>query len=152
MKTLLNLFTVFFILTGPAFAISSAHVVELRDTSGTKISAYTLTSGAAVNTAAVPVEGNLGFATLVITENQGGGTGDVDIYAEYSYDGTNFSRAYVSDMAGTTTIEGNIVTALGNVTNRWIVFTARMAPYMRIVFDPDANSTITARLIFNRDR
>lgn len=150
MRNLILSFLISMVFIGAAFAIPNAKVVPLA-VSGTAITSYALTSGVAVNSDAVDVEDNIGFATLVVTENAGGGTGDVDIYAEYSYDGTTWARYYASDMAGSITVEGNIVTTLQNVT-RYIGFTVRLAPYIRIVFDPDANSTVTARLIFQRER
>lgn len=139
------------LFTPVAHAALNATVVTLKDTSNVEFSTYSLTSGSAVRTRSLNVHDNNGFATLLITEDQAGGTGDVDIFIEYSLDRTNWYRAYTSDMAGTITIEGNVVTALSNVT-RWIVFTPRLAPHMRIVFDPDANSQITAQLIFQEDR
>lgn len=129
----------------------NAAAITLRDSSNDLISSYALTSGAAVQSKTIRVKDNIGFITLLVTEDIAGGAGDVDIYAEYSTDGTNWYRPYTSDMAGTITIEGNIVTALQNVT-RWIVFTARLAPYMRIVFDPDANSEVTAVIVYQEDR
>jgi hypothetical protein len=110
-----------------------------------------MTSGSAVNSDAIKVRGNVGFAALLVTEEKDGGAGDIDIYAEYSEDGSNFYRPYTTDMAGTITIEGNIVTALGNAT-RYIVFTPRLAQWMRIVIDPDANSQVTATLIYQEER
>ena len=53
-------------------------------------------------------------------------------------------------MAGTITVEGNIVTALQNVT-RWIPYTVRLAVYMRYKFDPDADSQITVKHIFQNE-
>lgn len=114
----------------------------LNDSAGTAISAYSLTSGVAVYSETLDMTGNVGFCTLLITENQAGGTGDVDISVEYSIDGSNWYAAYTSNMSGTITAEGNIVTTLQNNT-RWIVFTPRLTRSMRYKFDPDANSKIT---------
>lgn len=148
-----HLLTALFVLglMTTAHARTSSTVVTLKDASNVAFSSYSLTSGAAVETRAIRVKENQGFAALLVTEDIAGGAGDVDIYVEYSTDGTNWYRPYESDMAGTATIEGNVITAIQNVT-RWIVFTPRMSPFMRIVFDPDANSEITAYLIYQKDR
>lgn len=132
----------------------SAETVEftkLYDTSGTVIGDYSLTSGAAVTTAGVKVKKNVGFAILLVTEDKSGGAGDVDIYAQYSetLNGT-YNRVWISNMLGTITQEGNIVTTLQNVTRR-IVFAVRLGGYINIVFDPVADSQVTATLIFQED-
>ncbi len=129
-------------------AITTKKVLTLKESAaGAAITDLLLSTGVAQYSEAILIEHSVGYASLLITENRAGGAGDVDIYAEYSMDGTNWYRPYISDMAGVITIEGNIVTTLQNVT-RWIVFTLRMAKYMRFCFDPDANSTITAKLVF----
>lgn len=125
-----------------------ATAVTLKDTSNTEISTYALSTGVAVQTNEIRVNDNVGFASLLLTVDA---SGDVDVYAEYSFDKSNWYRPSISDMAGTATLEGNIVTAAANDT-LWIVFTPRLAPWMRIVFDPDANSTITAKLVYQEDR
>ena len=108
-----------------------------------------VTNGVAVNTAAIQVDKNGGFFTLLATENKAGGAGDVDIYPEYSIDGTNWYRAYTTS-GGTLTQESNVVTALQNVS-RWVVFTARLAKYIRFVIDPDADSTVTLDFIYSEE-
>lgn len=112
-----------------------------------------LTSGTAVTSDSVHWKGNVGFASLNVIEDKSGGAGDVDIYAEYSIDGTNFSKSYESDLDGTISADGNIVTALGNTGDegRNIVFDPRLFPYVRFVFDPDANSEITAVLVYQEE-
>jgi len=125
--------------------------IALKSEAGVAISNTSILSTVALTTAPVYVGNNLGFATLVVIENIAGGAGDVDIYAEYSDDGTTWARYYNSDMAGAITVEGNIVTALQNVTRR-IGFTVRMAGSIRFVFDPDADSRITASLTYLEDK
>jgi len=110
-----------------------------------------MATGTAEESAGVFVRNSIGFATLIVTEDASGGAGDVDIYAEYSVDNSTWARAYTSNMSGTITQEGNIVTTLGNVT-RHIIFTPRLSNWIRIVFDPDATSEITATLTFLEDR
>ena len=85
-----------------------------------------------------------------MVEDKSGGAGDVDIYVEYSDDGSTFYRTYTTDLAGTITVEGNLVTALQNVTRR-IIHTARLAKYVRYVFDPDADSRITADITYQEE-
>ena len=104
---------------------------------------YSLTSGIAVWSDGINVSRNGGFANLLVKEDKAGGAGDVDISAEYSLDNTNWYTAYVSNMSGTITAEGNIVTNLQNVT-RFIVFTPRLTNFIRFKFDPDADSQVTA--------
>ncbi len=128
-----------------------AKTKTLNDSAGTALSSYSLTSGVAVYSEVINVVDNVGFASLLITEDKAGGAGDVDISVEYSVDGTNWYSAYTSDMSGTIAAEGNVVTALQNVT-RWIVHTARLSVVMRYKFDPDADSQITAVAIYQRDR
>jgi|GEM_PF-2070787 len=125
---------------------------RLLNSAGATITDLALTNGVAVNSEAIKVEKNTGQVCLLIKEDKAGGAGDVDIYAEYSDTGnTNtWQRAYVSDLAGTISQEGNIVTTLRDATRR-IYFQARLARYMRFVFDPDADSQITADIIFQED-
>lgn len=134
-----------------AFLSTNAFAYAVRTKQTTLFTDESMLTGVAEQSAAVKVRHNVGFATLLVTEDQSGGAGDVDIYAEYSEDGTNWHRTYTSDMSGTITQEGNIATAVQNVTRR-IVFTVRMANFIRIVFDPDANSEITATLTFLEDK
>ncbi len=122
----------------------------LNDSAGTAISAYNLTSLTAVYSETINMNGNVGFSTLLITENKAGGTGDVDISVEYSIDDSNWYTAYTSNMSGTITVEGNIVTTLQNAT-RWIVFTPRLTKSMRYKFDPDVDSRITVWHLFQEE-
>ncbi len=140
----------FLIMAQPVFA-NDYYADRARDVpirlSGTIMSGATVNSIATSDT--IVFEKAVGFATLYV--NQTAGAGDVDIFAEYSFDDSNWFRPYTTDMAGTITIEGDIVTALTQ-QERWIVFTPRMAKYIRFTFDPDANSTVTASLIYLRGK
>jgi len=111
-----------------------------------------LTSSMAVYSETIKVNRNVGFATLLITEDKAGGTGDVDISVEYSIDGTNWYVPYytATPMDGTVTAEGNLITAIQNVT-RWISFAVYAANYMRLKFDPDADSQITADILYQEE-
>jgi len=125
---------------------------KMEDTSGNLLSGTRdMGLGTVVYTKPVPVINNVGFATFLVTESQAGGTGDMDISVEYSIDGVNFYTPYKTDMAGTVTADGNLITTLSNST-RWIYFAPRLAKFMRFKFDPDATSTITATLIYQEQR
>lgn len=98
---------------------------------------------------AINVEKNVGFFSMLITENKGGGAGDVDVYLEYSWDATNWYRVNTTS-SGALTQESDVVTTLQNVT-KWIVVTARLAKYVRVVIDPDADSRVTVSLAFQEE-
>ena len=158
MKRIMVLMVAFLLIGIPAHAGKRVTTKQLT-TGGQALIDYSLTSGLAITTDTVVMKGNVGFATLVVKENKAGGAGDVDIYPIYkltddaaTIDTSDWSRAYTSDMAGTATVEGNIVTALGDTSNeRLIVFTVRMSPFIKIVFDPDAASQITATLSWQEE-
>lgn len=149
-KLFTPLLLAFILICSVAHAAYRQTSIFLNDSAGTKITDYSLTSGVAVYSQTINTERLAGFMSLFIIEDKAGGAGDVDISAEYSFDGSNFYTIYTTNMAGTITAEGNIATTLGNAT-RWIVFTPRVARFMRIKFDPDADSEITARIIYIED-
>jgi len=123
----------------------------LADAAGTAMENYDLTNATAVYSETILIKDNAGLtAALLVTEDKAGDGGDVDISAQYSIDGTNWYSAYTTAMAGTTTIEGDIVTAIGNTTE-YIVYTTRVAVYMRFKFDPDADSEVTVYLVYQVD-
>ncbi len=144
--------TVLFLLavTGQAMALSQASVVSLKDESGALIQNLSLTAGTPVYSKAVDATNNIGFATLVFTENQSGGTGSVTISIEYSIDGVNWYTAYTTS-SGILKADPDIVTTFQNTT-RWIVHTVRLTKYLRYKFNPNADSQITANMMFQRDR
>ncbi len=137
-------------LTTPAFARYLTVSRDLEDAAHVKFEDYALTSGVAVYSETLDVRDNGGFMVLLITENKAGGTGDVDVTIEYSDDKTNFYPAYFSD-DGVLTIDPNIVTTLQNVTRR-IVHTIRIGRYIRYKFDPDADSQVTIKHIYLRNK
>lgn len=116
--------------------------LTLTYNNGVPITALDLTSGVPIQTDRIDVSRNVGFGGLILSVDA---SGDVDVYAEYSDDGSVWARPLISDMAGVATQEGNIVTGAQNYTSVPIVFTARPFKFMRLVFDPDADSTITAK-------
>lgn len=150
-KILLSVMLMIALTCTPAFARYDEGHMVLDDAAGTAMSDYALTSGSAVYSEIIDMERNAGFVALLVTEDKSGGTGDVDISVEYSVDKTNWYTVYTSDMYGTITAEGNVATALGNIT-RWIAFTSRITRYMRYKFDPDADSQVTVTHIYVVDR
>ena len=143
MKKLFIFLILFFVATLSAEAKKIADYRLLTNSLGTPISTEYMSINIAIYSEAINVSGNVGFCTLLVIEDKSGGTGDIDISTEYSFNGTTFYPAYVSDMAGSLSAEGNIVTALQN-TSRYISFTPRFGKYMRYKFDPDADSQVTA--------
>lgn len=136
-------------LVAPAMASKRINTQSLR-VNNVSVTSYDITSGATVTSDSVKVNGNVGFTTLLVTEDKVGGAGSVDIYAQYSFDKVTWSRPYLSDMSGTITAEGNIVTALGNAT-RYIVFTPRMSQWVRFIVSANANSRLTAVLSYQEE-
>ena len=122
---------------------------RLSNAAGAAITSLAMSTGVAVNSEAIKVDHNVGFFAILVKEDAASGLGDVDIYAEYSIDGDNWYRPNTTS-GGTLTQESNIVTTLQNAT-KWIVFTARLAKYVRIVFDPDADCRVTADFIYQED-
>jgi hypothetical protein len=141
-KTTLFTIVLFLLFSIPAIADDVTPRL-LRDSAGTIIQDMSLTAGAAVYSETITLTKHGGYTSLFVIEDQAGGGGDVDIYIEYSADGNSWARAFETNMAGTLEEEGNMVTALGNDTAP-ISWPVRLFPYMRYVFDPDANSEITA--------
>lgn len=147
-KLLLSIIFSLMLLTSVSAGETDSRVYQLKDSSGVNIESYVMTSGVPVQTRELYMKDNIGFTALLVTVDV---AGDVDIYAEYSEDGTNWYKAYESNMDGTATIDGNIIDTVANET-QYIQFTSRLATLMRIVFDPDANSTVSAKLIYQKDR
>jgi len=107
----------------------------LKDTSGTEIKNYSLTNGTAVNTAGIDMRNNAGFDSMVFLSH--GGSDDVDLSWEVSYDNQNwYSPVDVDNTSLVTTI-----TALS--ADRWIELNTALAPWLRFVLDPDADSTVS---------
>lgn len=148
---MLKKFIVFGLIIGlalPAYAGMTINRTKLR-VSNSVVEDLSLTNGVKVTSDSIRVRGNVGFATLIVTEDKTGGAGDVDIFAEYSSDNSNWYQSYTTS-SGTLTVDSNIVTGLQNAS-RWIVFTPRLAPYVRFTFDPDADSQVTAELIYQEE-
>ena len=133
-------------LSTPCFARKTAQWSTLKSSAGVSLVDYALTSGSAVYTEAILIKNNVGNPILFVVENKAGGAGDVDISVEYSVDGVTFMPVYTTNMAGTIAVEGNIVTALQNVT-RYITHAVYVGVYMRYKLDPDADSQVTVKNI-----
>jgi len=114
------------------------------------ITALTMDLGVITYSEAIKVDKNVGFFSLLVKEDKAGGAGDCDIFLQYSNNGTDWAKAYTTSGAALT-LESNVVDALQNVT-RWIVLTARLAKFVRVAFDPDANCQITADFTFQEDQ
>jgi len=130
-------------LVTSAFAGKTVNVRRLTDWEGTTMTDYALINGNEITTESVKFNGAVGFASLLVT-----GTGDVDIDMELSADGTNFYDPYTTD--GTTC--DSVTSVMDSVTtDRWLVLTARLAPYIRFKIDPDAASTMTFTIIYQEE-
>ena len=120
---------------------------RLNDSAGVAITNEAVANGVTLKSEILPVDKNVGFMSLLVTENKVGAGGNVGVYATYSMDGVNFYRPYTTDLAGNITQEGNIVTGLTNTT-RLIVFTARLANFVQLNFVAAADSAVTADLAY----
>ena len=79
-----------------------------------------------------------GFAALLVILTSGD---DVDISFEVSLDGLNWYDP--KDTAGSSL--GVVYTTL--TATAWIVFSPKIAEYIRFLIDPDAESVVTAQYI-----
>jgi hypothetical protein len=151
MKRIFIAVLLLFAFMAPADAAKITRQKTLATSTGTTLEDVNLTSTVAVYSESIDItKMSSTTAGLLVIEDKAGGAGDVDISTEYSIDGTNFYPAYTTNMAGTLSLEGNIVTALQNVT-RYILHTVRQGRYMRYKFDPDADSQISAYLIIEEE-
>ena len=145
------LLTLCFLCLIPITAFAGVQQINLNTAANVRIEDLSLTSGVAVFTGAIDTKNSsdTGRMTLLITEDQSGGTGDVDITIEFSNNGTT----WFTDQSRTDELGAFVarVIAVG-VQNEAIAITFTHAPakFLRIKFDPDANSEITATLIFDR--
>ena len=121
-----------------------------NDASPVEIKTLAIANAATVTTSPIKIDKNVGFLVLRLVENKAGGNGSIAVYTEYSDDNVVWDRPYTSDLAGTITIEGNVVTAQQNVTRR-IIHTARLARYVRYNFVASADSQITADVTFQEE-
>ena len=111
---------------------------EYLKLAGVDINATTLASGTAYYSDAIRVHYSTGFAALLVTLTS---ADDVDISFQVSLDGKNFYTPV--DTAGASL--GVIYTTL--TATAWIVFSPKIAEYIRFLIDPDAESVVTAQYI-----
>src|ERR1039458_400916 len=114
---------------------------RLNSSTGVPITNLAIANGATLLSEVLKVDKNVGFLVILAVENKVGAGGSISIFASYSDDGVTFYRTYTTDLAGTIAQEGNIVTALSNVTRR-IVHTARLAKFVQYSFVAAADSQV----------
>jgi hypothetical protein len=134
-------------LTTSAYA--AVKVIPLKTSANVAITDLALTSGVPVLTNTISIVDSRGEITLLLLEDQGGGTGDIDVLLEFSNDGSTWYAEQVrTDEVGTAVAR---VVKIG-LQNETSAFTLSHPPakFMRINFDPDANSELTATLMFFR--
>lgn len=119
---------------------------RLNTSTGVAMTALNVSNGVAVYSEPINVERNVGYFSILIKEDKAGGAGDIDVYMQYSFDGSNWYR-FNTTSNGVTTEEANIRTMLQNSTEL-IAITARLARYARVVVDPDADSSVTIDFAF----
>jgi len=107
---------------------------------GTKVDAYSLTLGTGVYSDGILNFYNTGHAGLLFESLSG--TDDVDISFQVSQD--NIKWWDPVDTNGTSL--GSIYTAAGS--DLYIAFSPLAAKYIRFFLDPDANSIVTVRYLF----
>ncbi len=129
------------LFTQPCFAVKIAVYKGVLDASGNLLSNYNISAGNTVYSEPINVTNNVGYCTVIITENNSSGLGSIDLSVEYSVDGTNWYTAYTSS-GGVLTADDKIVSALQNST-RWIVYTPRLSRLMRYKIYANADSTVT---------
>lgn len=122
----------------------------LLNTAGVPISALAIANGVTLKSAPIKIESSTGFAVLTAQESHPGASGSLAIAAEYSDDNVSWYTNYTSDMAGSISAEGNIVTSFTNTIRR-ITHTARLARWMRYSIVASADSILTASYTFQED-
>lgn len=101
--------------------------------SGVAVSASALVTGSSpYYTDLIDVRNNRGFASLLIKSSA-----SIDVSFEVSEDGVTFYDP--KDTSGTSL--GAIQTAIAS--DKWVVFTARMANYIRFKLTINSNSTVS---------
>lgn len=116
------------------------HVERLKDISGTDITSYALTNTVAVKTRPIDISNSDGFAALIVT--LAGASDDVDIDYEVSDNGVDWYTPYDFSLT-------DIGTCIDGLTqgSYWFILDPVPTKYIRFEFDPDADSTITAKYL-----
>lgn len=133
----------------------NAKTVQLYDAAtNDAVTDLAITIGNTVTTKGVRVIDNVGFGTLIVTEDASGGGGDINIYAEYSSEQTTgYDRTCLppDPMDGTCTQEGYIREGFGNDNER-IPFRIRLGEWVRFVIEADATSEVSLKFTYQEDR
>ncbi len=141
MKKLILVTLIFIAMSSQAFAMKKATSQKLKS-SGVTI-ADTVVSGTTLTSDSLYQTGNVGFTSLLVKV-----TGTISIAYQVSNDNTNWYTPYTTD--GTTlTTAGPIASSVS--ADRWIILTAKLAPYIRFTFTSAGSSTISATAIWQND-
>lgn len=127
------------IIPSIAFAGKKATSKNLT-TSGVLISSYAISNGSTVTSDSIYQPGNVGFSSLVMNVS-----GNIAISYQVSKDNSNWFDPYTTDGASLTNV-GAIVSSI--TADRWIILTAKLAPYIRYKFISTGSSTISANVIW----
>ena len=142
-KTILMSLLLICLIMPTAYARKFVQINPMVDSSGTALESYSMTNQVKVTTSGIDVEQNTGFNSILVLCS-----GDVDLSYQISMDNTNWYYPYTTD-GSTLTSAATIATAI--TSNRWIVFPARLAKYIRFFFEPDSASTVSAYLIYQEE-
>lgn len=133
MKKFIVLILALLICTSSAHAANVTVNKIIPTISGAPVTATALVTGSSpYYTDAIDVRNNRGFNTLLILTSA-----SINVDLQVSEDGTNFYDP--EDTSGTSL--GSIASTIA--TNKWRVFTARMANWIRFKLTINSNSTVS---------
>lgn len=141
MKKLFLSMLVLLVLGSTAFASRTTY--KTLRISGAEINSYAIPSGATITSDSVYQAGNIGYGSLLTSVS-----GNVTISQQVSIDGTNWFTPYTTD-GSTLTTAGTIASAV--TADRWIILTAKLAPYVRFVYASSGASTITSKYVWQNN-
>lgn len=108
--------------------------------SSVPVSAYVIANGVTATSDSVYQAGNVGFAALLMKVS-----GTIDVSYEVSRDSSEWYPPYTTD-GSSLTAANTVVTGL--TANRWIILTAKLAPYIRFKFTSTGSSTISSYYVW----
>lgn len=114
--------------------------------SAVPVTNFAIANAATVYSDSIDISRNVGFLTLLLTENKAGNGGNVNAFFQYSIDNVNFYTPQTTNAAALTA-DADAVDTFGNAT-AWIIQAARLAPFIRVGFTAGADSAVTADLMF----
>lgn len=114
---------------------------RVNNSNGSALTNFVMTAASTVTTETILQRNNVGFSSILATENASSGLGSVSIISQYSNDGVNFYTPYTTS-GGVLTADSNIVTTLASAT-RLIAYTPRLGQYTRFQIVSGAASQIT---------